>query len=756
MTTEFAERPQFFEGQYLGADDLQSLLTYLGELIERHQLGSHSWGIAGGIDLVYQTSPQGSIEVYLTPGIATDGYGRTIVVAEPFALDAGSFAGQPAGLVNVWIRYDEAAGQDLRQGFEVCDAADASSRVLESFLVEVGERNTIDSRQSGVTIGDDSFGDAREAPGALLPLQPIAPDGSVAAQRFPVGDDPNLWLIPVGRVLWQGGALLMPTLASAKQSRIFRRHSGWIGEALHGTGGLLRLRGRFIPRVAGSTVDQLCDAELPTENDLIYCLADPNTPHFREPIWLDTDTRARGHLRYYGTRAEWVDLGGTDYLAQGAVTAMRRRAPTTLNGVDLDVLLGQPQGTAGPTRLTVGAATVSGTDPCAIDFSYTAGVAIQHDGRVGIGVVDKVLGLPLTVRAIAANGGLIGLENTAGTLAWQVNMGPAKNGLNITQADPALSNLFIDSATGNIGIGTLTPGAKLDIQQTPSPQNNAIGSGKWFQIGTSAAPDAGQAWFQYGPQLAPLLVLSDLDDPPRIQFQQVGTGSEAAAQFSSWIGHARGGSSDMALFGGSLGIGTTTPARLLHVVNEIHSGSGGAGFSFENRETGAFVAGPAAGERWVWYASGGNARLWSGNDKLAVTPAGQLGIGTTTPTAPLEVHGDIKLGNVGEFLAVAAGPRLVIVAGTVSAAGAAINGSGFTAFFIPFPAPTYIVQFNQPFAGVPVVTATLIDDDDNVIAVSGMGPNGFATTIRDVAPIGGDESQPQQTAFCFIAIGPRA
>ena len=39
---------------------------------------------------------------------------------------------------------------------------------------------------------------------------------------------------------------------------------------------------------------------------------------------------------------------------------------------------------------------------------------------------------------------------------------------------------------------------------------------------------------------------------------------------------------------------------------------------------------PSVGERWVWYADGGKARLWSGGDRLTVTAAGQLGIGSPT------------------------------------------------------------------------------------------------------------------------------
>src|SRR5215211_1653400 len=90
--------------------------------------------------------------------------------------------------------------------------------------------------------------------------------------------------------------------------------------------------------------------------------------------------------------------------------------------------------------------------------------------------------------------------------------------------------------------------------------------------------------------------------------------------------------------GRRVGIGTNAPNRTLHVQpSEIHSGGGGAGYSFGNRQTTAFVETPAAGERWVWYANGGTARLWSGTDKLAVTPAGNVGIGTTEPITDLQL-----------------------------------------------------------------------------------------------------------------------
>src|SRR6476646_5912505 len=109
------------------------------------------------------------------------------------------------------------------------------------------------------------------------------------------------------------------------------------------------------------------------------------------------------------------------------------------------------------------------------------------------------------------------------------------------------------------------------------------------------------------------MVMSDLDDPPRLQFQQIGNAQENAPQFQSWIGHARQLSADIAMMGGNVGVGTVTINRSLHVEgSEVHSGGGGGGFSFANRTTGNFVEAPANGERWVLYAQNGTARLWSG------------------------------------------------------------------------------------------------------------------------------------------------
>jgi hypothetical protein len=104
---------------------------------------------------------------------------------------------------------------------------------------------------------------------------------------------------------------------------------------------------------------------------------------------------------------------------------------------------------------------------------------------------------------------------------------------------------------------------------------------------------------------------------------------------------------------GKVGIGTTAPNRLLHVQGqEIHSGGGIGGLSFGNRETAGFVESPANGERWVWYATGGIARLWSGGDKVFVNTNGVVSATRFVNSSSRELKANIAELSGSEALAI--------------------------------------------------------------------------------------------------------
>lgn len=751
MSTIFAERPRFFEGQYLGADDLDSFLQYARQHDARHLLGGHAWGIVSGIELVDATSATGEPEYFLTPGVAVDGFGRLLVLTAPFKLTTDLFAQQPGGSVTVWIRHDETAYNSTRAGFQTCDCSESYTRVAESVAIEVGPRPAVSQRQSPLALGDELFTDARDAPGWSLPGQPLACDSSVPAQLFPAEGDPDLWLIPVGQLAWNRAtnAFLAPTEADRKASRRVRRQAGTITESIYPAAGLLRLRPRFTPRKAGVSADQTCAEDAVTEADLTFC---DDRLTFREMIWLEGDVRFRRDARLRGA-LEFQEAQGTDYLDNGVPLVLRRAPePNEHHGHDLQLMLGVRTDGSSPTRLTIGRARASGDDLCSMTWAFEPGVYVQEDARVGIGTTNSLLALPLTVRAVGDNGDLLGFQATDGDLAWQINFGPPDvDGLNFTENDPATTRLFLETG-GQIGIGTLTPEAKLDIRNVPAASGGAaLGNGKWLQVGDG--DDKGRMWLQYGDQGAPLMVLSDLDDPPRLQFQQAGNGNEAGPQFASWIGHARSNSGDLAVMGGALGINTLQPFRRLHVeASEIHSGGAGAGFSFGNREDAAVEA-PANGERWVWYASGRTARLWSGSDKLHVTAAGNLGLGTAAPLGRLDVRGDIRLGSNGEFYGIGCADNVRMVAGRVSAAGSRLSGSGFTVSRVS--AGRYQISYDTAFSTVPTVVASLVESpaEDNFLTILSSGGTGFQLQSRD--DNSGAAASEQDSAFNFIALGLR-
>src|SRR5215475_6114493 len=154
---------------------------------------------------------------------------------------------------------------------------------------------------------------------------------------------------------------------------------------------------------------------------------------------------------------------------------------------------------------------------------------------------------------------------------------------------PATEKLRI-LPNGNVGIGTQTPAARLQVS------GGAI---------MPAVGNSNQAGIQFPPNPGG------------------GGGDEAFIRY-----FVTAGETTKLQIG--IGNGTAAPMRGLHVEpDEIHSGGSGAGFSFGNRETVGLVNSPINGERWVLYSTGGIARLWSGGDKLFVTPKGSVGVNTS-------------------------------------------------------------------------------------------------------------------------------
>src|SRR6266446_3093167 len=94
MPATDVKRPNFYEGQYLGARDLTAAQEYQRQQDQRHRLAEHTWGIAAGLELEErdQAGGAGTVDVFLKPGYAVDGFGRPLVVLAPAKLPEFLFA----------------------------------------------------------------------------------------------------------------------------------------------------------------------------------------------------------------------------------------------------------------------------------------------------------------------------------------------------------------------------------------------------------------------------------------------------------------------------------------------------------------------------------------------------------------------------------------------------------------------------------------------------------------------------------------
>ena len=199
---------------------------------------------------------------------------------------------------------------------------------------------------------------------------------------------------------------------------------------------------------------------------------------------------------------------------------------------------------------------------------------------------------------------------------------------------------------GRVGISTNQPQRVLHVEGAANAgEIHCGGGGAGYSFGNRRVPATGQP-------------------SPFTQIPTVGGGERWVWYASNGVARLWSGADklsvapngDIAIPGKvGIGIGQRTPDRTLHVEpSEIHTGGGGAGYSFGNRQTANFVNTPANGERWVWYASDGVARLWSGADKLSVAPNGDLSVqggiksnGNAAIGGRLDVQGELYLGGGG-------------------------------------------------------------------------------------------------------------
>lgn len=301
----------------------------------------------------------------------------------------------------------------------------------------------------------------------------------------------------------------------------------------------------------------------------------------------------------------------------------------------------------------------SNITPGSILFATTGNKIIQDNTnlywddtnkRLGIGtniptirlqVVSEQAGGGIAIQGSGTNSPAIGLYNATtfgGSLGLAIASGHIlstsvvndivlRSDSNLLFGSLGIERMRITNA-GNVGIGTTSPGTKLGIT---------------------------------GPGYTEISLYSGDTSYARIWY---GTGGSYATTGSSWNAGIRNDSGYGNAFaiesnagpgwspklfitqGGNVGIGTTSPAELFDINGgrlRVTSTTGGLGLAIAIRYN------SSAGRGWIGGINDVNGGLWfSGNDigtteHMRITNTGNVGIGTTTPGAPLDIGGQFRV-----------------------------------------------------------------------------------------------------------------
>jgi len=297
------------------------------------------------------------------------------------------------------------------------------------------------------------------------------------------------------------------------------------------------------------------------------------------------------------------------------------------------------------------------------DASITGSLAISGSGidltvmggNVGIGTTSP--GAPLEIRASASTPFAALRLSTSSTKWWQINTVFSNTNPDLFFAPNGGAATVTLQQDGDVGIGTTNPSAKLHVMAAETTATNLVVA-KFTKTSTSPG-NSGSTIVTIGNNNTATRTLdieyNDMGGGPfrygnygdaNIVNNTNGSGAHGSIHFitkdssSTKIGMTIGGGS----LKGNIGIGTTAPTEKLDVIGNIKAEnfyinrSSDGSVVFQNSSVDKFLVGydsSPAGLRFYDYQGTAGTRFF------IESTTGNVGIGTITPAAKLDVAGDV-------------------------------------------------------------------------------------------------------------------
>lgn len=613
MATNSIERLRYYQRQFLGAEDFQAEQGYHRDMRRRHNLTHHTWGIVTGLRLlqVLKEGTADEYDVFVQPGVAIDGYGREIVALAPIKLDPSQFNFTAAvGYLEVWIGFRDQTTLPPRYGYTQCldDAGtqgDQSRRWQESAEITIApEPGT--AIPDGVVIDGVLTEPALSPPyDTTKPEQAVPPQGnaryvpedySAPYQELPSDEeeDPR-WLIKLGSVNWDGMKSRFLKSADERLNED-RQYAGAVADTLYAPSGTLTVRHRERPLTTQGTL-------------LVF---DPDAQELAQiegRLRVDGRIVAKDDMFLWGGKLSFQTANGPAVNSDEDKVPLwiRRHSSADLTVNDVHIHLGESDSTAvdqasSNTRLTVG--PKSGTDEKAV-------LAVKANDRVEIKTGSLDFGA-VTRQMVNLWNANYGMGVQSGTLYMRSDSEyrwykGGKHSNDLTSTDNGTLQLRLDNqARFHFGARVRQ---MLNLWQT----SYGIGvqdSTLYFRTG------ADTVWFRGG-----------TESPTR---NDPGAGGSLLMKLNQ---------SGTLTVTSNLGVGVTSPNAKLHVKgNRIRLESSDGARTLDMRADGSALDLESQGA--PLYLNG-----TLSNQPTYINPSGgNVGIGTTSPNAKLDVNGTFRVG----------------------------------------------------------------------------------------------------------------
>jgi hypothetical protein len=187
MEKSGVNRVHYFSRQVLRTQDFEDEQAYHVAAYRRHNISHHVWGIVNGLEITQDKDQN----LYVTPGVAIDGYGRELILPASRPIPGSTFDDKLADALDVWAIYSRKAGDTGDPAYQPCAPRDALSPYRWDETAGVETTKSVDRLFPDPTLGIPEYRQPRGVAADDLDFQPF---------RQPPDDPSVRWPVFLGRI----------------------------------------------------------------------------------------------------------------------------------------------------------------------------------------------------------------------------------------------------------------------------------------------------------------------------------------------------------------------------------------------------------------------------------------------------------------------------------------------------------------------------------------------------------------------------